>query len=163
MPYGKTNGKPAGMADPKTKKKGSPSAKVNMPATPGKSTGKMVNMPNKLGQTKGVKKRNVSAMGSKDPIGPQTKREAKKAAPMVPYSQSTSSDVKKAKRKATIAKVGAAIGTAAGIVVSEVRARQKSRGLAKFNNSNDPRLGTDQKPSNKELRQMGRAGKKKTK
>lgn len=47
------------MADPKTKKKGSPSAKVNMPATPGKSTGKMVNMPNKLGQTKGVKKKMV--------------------------------------------------------------------------------------------------------
>lgn len=96
-------------------------------------------------------------------IGPVTKKQSKKASPMVPYSQSTSSDVKKAKRKATIAKVGAAIGTAAGIVVSEVRARQKSRGLAKFNNSNDPRVGTGQKPSNKELRQMGRGGKKKTK
>lgn len=103
-------------------------------------------------------------MPTKKPvIGPVTKKQSKKAAPMVPYSQSTSSDVKKAKRKATIAKVGAAIGTAAGIVVSEVRARQKSRGLEKFRNSNDPRLGTGQTPSNKELRQMGRGGKKKTK
>lgn len=96
-------------------------------------------------------------------MGPSTKKEAKKAAPKVPYTSATSSDIKKAKRKATIAKVGAAIGTAAGIVVSEVRARQKSRGLEKYNKSNDPRLGTGQTPSNKELRQMGRGGKKKTK
>jgi hypothetical protein len=96
-------------------------------------------------------------------IGPVTKKQSKKAAPMVPYTSATSSDIKKAKRKATIAKVGAAIGTAAGVVISEVRARQKQRGLEKYNKSNDPRLGTGQTPSNKELRQMGRGGKKKTK
>jgi hypothetical protein len=96
-------------------------------------------------------------------IGPATKKETKKAAPKVPMTASKTAEMKKAKMKSTVGKIGAALGTAAGIVVSEVRARQKSRGLAKFNKSNDPRLGTGQTPSNKELRQMGRGGKKKTK
>ena len=94
---------------------------------------------------------------------PATNKEAKKAAPKVPFTSATSADMKKAKMKKTIGKIGAGLGLAAGIVVSEVRARQKSKGLGKFYESNDPRIGTCQNPSNKELRQMGRGGKKKTK
>lgn len=96
-------------------------------------------------------------------MGPSTKKEAKKAAPKVPYTSATSSDIKKAKRKATIAKVGGAVAGVGAGVVDYVRGLQESRGLAKFRNSNDPRVGTGQTPSNKELRKMGRGGKKKTK
>jgi hypothetical protein len=50
--------KSAGMVGPKMKTpKGKPSGKVNMPATPGKGTGKKVNMPSKLGKGTVVKKR----------------------------------------------------------------------------------------------------------
>lgn len=96
-------------------------------------------------------------------IGPETKKQAIKAAPKVPMTPAKTAEMKKEKRKETMAKVGAAIGTAAGVVVSEVRARQKQRGMEKYMNSNDPRIGTGQGPSNKELRQMGRGGLKKTK
>ena len=95
-------------------------------------------------------------------MGPATKKEAKKAAPKVPMTPAKTAEMKKAKRKETIAKVGGAIGAATGVVISEVRARQKQRGSDRYMNSNDPRLGTGQGPTNKELRQMGR-GKKKTK
>jgi len=123
------------MMGPKMKTpKGKPSGKVNMPATPGKGTGKIVNMPNKLGQTKGVKKRNVSSMGSKDPIGPQTKREARKsnrkskvvtpmAAPPIDRSIETP-ESKAAKRKERMKTVGAAIGVAGatiGTILADAR------------------------------------------
>ena len=48
------------------------------------------------------------------------------------------------------------IGTAAGVIASEIRAARKQRGYDEFMNSNDPRIGTGQYPSNKELRKMGR-------
>ena len=163
MPYGKTNGKPAGMADPKMKKKGSPSAKVNMPATPGKSTGKMVNMPNKLGQTKGVKKRNVSAMGSKDPIGPQTKREARKSAPKVPMTSAGTAAAKKQKRRATIAKIGGAIAGVGAGVFDYVRGLQESKGWNKWAYEQQNAGTGKERPSDKELRKLGRGDKKKTK
>jgi len=63
---------------------------------------------------------------------------------------------KKNKRNDTIAGIGLGIGTAAGVIASEIRAARKQRGYQEFMNSNDPRLGTDQTPSNKELRKMGR-------
>ena len=63
---------------------------------------------------------------------------------------------KKKKRNDTIAGIGLGIGTAAGIIASEIRAGRKQRGYQEFMNSNDPRLGTGQTPSNKELRKMGR-------
>ena len=63
---------------------------------------------------------------------------------------------KKKKRNDTIAGIGLGIGTAAGVIASEIRAARKQRGYQEFMNSNDPRLGTDQTPSNKELRKMGR-------
>ncbi len=63
---------------------------------------------------------------------------------------------KKKKRNDTIAGIGLGVGTAAGVIASEIRAARKQRGYDKFMNSNDPRLGTGQYPSNKELRKMGR-------
>jgi hypothetical protein len=63
---------------------------------------------------------------------------------------------KKKKRNDTMAGIGLGIGTAAGIIASEIRAGRKQRGYQEFMNSNDPRLGTGQTPSNKELRKMGR-------
>lgn len=63
---------------------------------------------------------------------------------------------KKKKRNDTITGIGLGIGTAAGVIASEIRAARKQRGYQEFMNSNDPRLGTDQTPSNKELRKMGR-------
>lgn len=96
-------------------------------------------------------------------MGPVTKKEAKKASPKAPMTPAKTAEMKKAKRKETMAKVGAAIGAATGVAISEVRARQKQRGMEKYMNSNDPRIGTGQGPSNKELRQMGRGGKKSTK
>jgi hypothetical protein len=63
---------------------------------------------------------------------------------------------KKKKRNETIAGIGLGVGTAAGVIASEIRAARKQRGYDKFMNSNDPRLGTGQYPSNKELRKMGR-------
>jgi hypothetical protein len=63
---------------------------------------------------------------------------------------------KKKKRNETIAGIGLGIGTAAGVIASEIRAARKQRGYDEFMNSNDPRLGTGQYPSNKELRKMGR-------
>jgi hypothetical protein len=63
---------------------------------------------------------------------------------------------KKKKRNDTIAGIGLGIGTAAGVIASEIRAARKQRGYDEFMNSNDPRIGTGQYPSNKELRKMGR-------
>jgi hypothetical protein len=63
---------------------------------------------------------------------------------------------KKKKRNDTIAGIGLGIGTAAGVIASEIRAARKQRGYDEFMNSNDPRIGTGQSPSNKELRKMGR-------
>jgi hypothetical protein len=63
---------------------------------------------------------------------------------------------KKKKRNDTIAGIGLGIGSAAGVIASEIRAARKQRGYQEFMNSNDPRLGTGQTPSNKELRKMGR-------
>jgi hypothetical protein len=63
---------------------------------------------------------------------------------------------KKKKRNETIAGIGLGVGTAAGVIASEIRAARKQRGYDEFMNSNDPRLGTGQYPSNKELRKMGR-------
>jgi hypothetical protein len=63
---------------------------------------------------------------------------------------------KKKKRNDTITGIGLGIGTAAGVIASEIRAARKQRGYDEFMNSNDPRIGTGQYPSNKELRKMGR-------
>jgi hypothetical protein len=134
MPHGKPTGKPSGMMGPKKKTpKDKPSAKVNMPAYPGKSDGKKVNMPAKLGKGIG-KKVNVSSMGSKDPIGPQTKREARKsnrkskvvtpmAAPPIDRSIETP-ESKAAKRKERMKTVGAALGVAGatiGTILADAR------------------------------------------
>ena len=97
-------------------------------------------------------------------VGPATKKEAKKAVvPKVPMTPARTAEVTKKKRRDAMAQVGAAIGTATGVVVSEIRARQKQRGLERYMKSNDPRIGSGIGPTNKELRQMGRGGKKKTK
>lgn len=120
MPYGKSK--------PKTLKD-KPSAKVNMPAYPGKSEGKKVNMPAKPGKGIG-KKVNVSSMGSKDPIGPQTKKEASKTAPKVPMTSAGTAAAKKAKRKSTMTKIAgmgaAAIGAAADMINTKRRLTGKS-------------------------------------
>ena len=63
---------------------------------------------------------------------------------------------KKKKRNDTMAGIGLGIGTAAGIIASEIRAGRKQRGYEEYMNSNDPRIGTSDQPSNKELRKMGR-------
>lgn len=63
---------------------------------------------------------------------------------------------KKKKRNDTMTGIGLGIGTAAGVIASEIRAARKQRGYEEFMNSNDPRVGTGQTPSNKELRKMGR-------
>lgn len=123
-------GKPSGMMGPKKKTPNDkPSAKVNMPAYPGKSDGKKVNMPAKPGKGIG-KKVNVSSMGSKDPIGPQTKKEARKSAPKVPMTPSGTAAAKKAKRKSTMTKIAgmgaAAIGGIADMVNTKRRLSGKS-------------------------------------
>lgn len=63
---------------------------------------------------------------------------------------------KKKKRNDTMTSVGLGVGTAAGIIASEIRDARKQRGYDEFMNSNDPRIGTGQYPSNRELRKMGR-------
>lgn len=63
---------------------------------------------------------------------------------------------KKKKRNDTMTGIGLGIGTAAGIIASEIRAARKQRGYEEYMNSNDPRIGTSDQPSNKELRKMGR-------
>lgn len=138
MPYGKTMGKPSGMMGPKKKTpKDKPSAKVNMPAYPGKSDGKKVNMPAKPGKGIG-KKVNVSSMGAKDPIGPQTKREARKsdrkskvvtpmAAPPINRTIETP-ESKAAKRKERMKTVGTAIGVAGAAVGSMLADARFQRG-----------------------------------
>jgi hypothetical protein len=120
MPYGKSTGKPAGVMGPKKKiQKEKPSAKVSMPAYPGKGTGKKVK---------------VSSMGSKDPIGPQTKREARRsnrkskvvtpmAAPPIDRSIETP-ESKAAKRKERMKTAGAALGVAGatiGTILADAR------------------------------------------
>ena len=72
---------------------------------------------------KGATKRKVSAMGSENPIGPQTKRETKKTArvakradrkiltPMTPVGIQAGKEKLKANRKKAAVAVGATIGT----------------------------------------------------
>jgi len=67
---------------------------------------------------------------------------------------------KKKKRNETIATVGAALGTVGFMVGNEIRNKQKQGGYDIYVNSNDPRLGTDNQPSNKELRQLYRNSRK---
>ena len=67
---------------------------------------------------------------------------------------------KKKKRNETMATVGAALGTVGFMVGNEIRNKQKQGGYDIYVNSNDPRLGTDNQPSNKELRQLYRNSRK---
>jgi len=64
-----------------------------------------------------------SNMGLKNPIGPQTKKEAKvKAIP--PYTQPKSVEVKAAKKKERMKTIGAAVGvvgTAVGSILADAR------------------------------------------
>lgn len=63
---------------------------------------------------------------------------------------------KKKKRNETMATVGAALGSIGFMVGNEIRNRQEQGGLEIYKNSNDPRLGTSDQPSDKELRQLYR-------
>lgn len=63
---------------------------------------------------------------------------------------------KKKKRNETMATVGAALGSIGFMVGNEIRNKQEQGGLEIYKNSNDPRLGTSNQPSNKELRQLYR-------
>ena len=96
-------------------------------------------------------------------IGPATKKEAKKAAPKVPMTSAGTAAAKKQKRKATIAKVGGAIAGVGAGVVDYVRGLQESKGYSKWMDQTKGNPTNAPKPSNRELRQMGRGGKKKTK
>lgn len=96
-------------------------------------------------------------------IGPATKKEAKKAAPKVPMTSAGTSAAKKQKRKATIAKVGGAIAGVGAGVIDYVRGLQESKGYSKWMDQTKGNPTNAPKPSNRELRQMGRGGKKKTK
>lgn len=97
----------------------------------------------------------------KPTIGPATKKQAKKAAPKVPMTPARTAEVKKKKRKDTMIGIGAAIGTAAGAIASEIRSRRTTAGLNKWRQENYSEQGPT--PTNKELRKMGRGGLKKTK
>jgi hypothetical protein len=116
MPYGKSTGKPAGVMGPKKKiQKEKPSAKVNMPAYPGKGTGKKVK---------------VSSMGSKDPIGPQTKRQAKKAdrnliTPLSAAGMQTAKEKLKSNRKKAAAGIGGLLGGVATGIYSMVQDKKR--------------------------------------
>jgi hypothetical protein len=96
-------------------------------------------------------------------IGAATKKEAKKAAPKVPMTSAGTSAAKKQKRKATIAKVGGAIAGVGAGVIDYVRGLQESKGYSKWMDQTKGNPTNAPKPSNRELRQMGRGGKKKTK
>ena len=147
MPFGKPKMK--GTGKPASAKQAPPSLK-----------GAIKQAPPSL---KGAKKRNVSAMGSKDPIGPQTKREARKSAPKVPMTSAGTAAAKKQKRRATIAKIGGAIAGVGAGVFDYVRGLQESKGYSKWMDQTKGNPTQAPKPSNRELRQMGRGGKKKTK
>lgn len=85
---------------------------------------------------KGSTKRKVSAMGSENPIGPQTKKESKvKAVP--PYTQSKSVEVKAAKKKSRLksaATLVGVVGTAVGSVLADARF---SRGADRVRGNNN--------------------------
>ena len=147
MPYGKPKMK--GTGKPASAKQAPPSLK-----------GAIKQAPPSL---KGAKKRNVSAMGSKDPIGPQTKREARKSAPKVPMTSAGTAAAKKQKRRATIAKIGGAIAGVGAGVVDYVRGLQESKGWNKWAYEQQNAGTGKERPSNKELRKLGRGDKKKTK
>jgi hypothetical protein len=147
MPFGKPKMK--GTGKPASAKQAPPSLK-----------GAIKQAPPSL---KGAKKRNVSAMGSKDPIGPQTKREARKSAPKVPMTSAGTAAAKKQKRRATIAKIGGAIAGVGAGVFDYVRGVQKTKGWNKWAYEQQNHGTGKERPSDKELRKLGRGDKKKTK
>ena len=95
-------------------------------------------------------------------IGAATKKESAKSAPKVPMTAAGTAAAKKQKRKATIAKVGGAIAGVGAGVVDYVRGLQESKGYSKWMDQTKGNPTNAPKPSNRELRQMGRGGKKKT-
>jgi hypothetical protein len=96
-------------------------------------------------------------------IGAATKKEAKKAAPKVPMTSAGTAAAKKQKRKATIAKVGGAIAGVGAGVVDYVRGVQKTKGWNKWAYEQQNAGTGKERPSDKELRKLGRGDKKKTK
>lgn len=98
----------------------------------------------------------------KPTIGPATKKQAKKAAPKVPMTPAKTAEMKKAKRKDTMATIGAGVAAIGGSIISAVRTNRREKGAAKWREQN-PTKGDGSIPSNKELRKMGRGGLKKTK
>jgi hypothetical protein len=146
MPFGKPKMK--GTGKPASAKQAPPSLK-----------GAIKQAPPSL---KGAKKRNVSAMGSKDPIGPQTKREARRsnrkskvvtpmAAPPIDRSIETP-ESKAAKRKERMKTIGAALGVAGATVGTILADARFTRGAERVRGNSNKKVS---------VRDAWRAGKNK--
>jgi hypothetical protein len=96
---------------------------------------------------KGATKRKVSAMGSKNPIGPQTKRETKKSERKgkitPPLSASGSAEMKAAKKKRVMNTAATVAGSVAGFLTKFAVDNRLNRGAMRIKNEGGPSTTKD--------------------
>jgi hypothetical protein len=71
-------------------------------------------------------------------MGPATKKEAKKAAPKVPMTPAKTAEMKKAKRKETMAKVAGAGAVVVGAAADMVNTKRRLTGKSYLGNKKRP-------------------------
>ena len=71
-------------------------------------------------------------------MGPATKKEAKKAAPKVPMTPSKTAEMKKAKRKETMAKVAGAGAVVVGAAADMINTKRRLTGKSYLGNKKRP-------------------------
>jgi hypothetical protein len=71
-------------------------------------------------------------------IGPSTKKEAKKAAPKVPMTPAKTAEMKKAKRKETMAKVAGAGAVVVGAAADMINTKRRLTGKSYLGNKKRP-------------------------
>jgi hypothetical protein len=78
-------------------------------------------------------------MKPKKPMtGPATKKEAKKAAPKVPMTPAKTAEMKKAKRKETMAKVAGAGAVVVGAAADMINTKRRLTGKSYLGNKKRP-------------------------
>lgn len=71
-------------------------------------------------------------------MGPATKKEAKKAAPKVPMTPEKTAEMKKAKRKETMAKVAGAGAVVVGAAADMINTKRRLTGKSYLGNKKRP-------------------------
>ena len=71
-------------------------------------------------------------------MGPATKKEAKKAAPKVPMTPAKTAEMKKAKRKETMAKVAGAGALVVGAAADMINTKRRLTGKSYLGNKKRP-------------------------